>query len=89
MVYDPQIGDAFRRSARSEIELWAVWDAIACPTLLVRGEDSQTLSSHTAAGMSRRGPAAKVETIAGCGHAPSLMDDAQIGLIVDFLRSNS
>ncbi len=29
---------------------------------------------------------ARVETIAGCGHAPTLMEPGQIGLIADFLR---
>lgn len=88
LVYDPQIGEAFRIAYDGDVDLWSVWDAIACPTLVLRGEDSAVLSSQTAAGMSRRGPAAKVETIPGCGHAPALMDDDQIGRVVEFLGKN-
>jgi pimeloyl-ACP methyl ester carboxylesterase len=85
LIYDPQIGEAFRAGFTGEVDLWPVWDRIACPTLVLRGRDSTVLSSQTAAGMARRGPKAKVETIAGCGHAPALMEDSQIALIVDFL----
>lgn len=89
LVYDPQIGDAFRAGFKGDVDLWTVWDRIACPTLVLRGQDSTMLSSNTAAGMNRRGPRARVETIAGCGHAPALMDDEQIGLVVEFLRQNA
>ncbi len=89
LIYDPQIGEAFRKGYQGDVDLWSVWDAIACPTLVLRGKDSTTLSSQTAAGMRRRGPHAREEVILGCGHAPALMDEKQINLIVDFLRQQS
>lgn len=89
LVYDPQIGEAFRADLKGEVDLWPVWDAISCPTLVLRGAESELLTSQTAAGMRRRGPKAEVETIAGCGHAPALMDDEQIGVVIDFLRDNA
>ncbi|MEX0921164.1 MAG: alpha/beta hydrolase [Rhodovibrionaceae bacterium] len=88
-IYDPQIGEAFHKGYQGDVDLWSVWDAITCPTLVLRGKDSTTLSSQTAAGMSRRGPCAKEEVISGCGHAPALMDEKQIRLIVDFLQQQN
>ncbi|HXY22478.1 MAG TPA: alpha/beta hydrolase, partial [Burkholderiaceae bacterium] len=49
---------------------WRLYDAIACPTLLLRGENSDLLSPVTAAEMSTRGPRAQVINIPGVGHAP-------------------
>lgn len=35
--------------------------------------------------MTRRGPRAELVEIAGCGHAPALLDEDQIGIIVDWV----
>jgi pimeloyl-ACP methyl ester carboxylesterase len=35
--------------------------------------------------MTRRGPKARLVVIPDCGHAPALIDPAQIRLIADFL----
>ena len=40
-----------------------------------------------AAEMARRGPRCRVETIAGCGHAPDLNTAAQIGVVAAFLAT--
>ena len=37
--------------------------------------------------MSQRGPKAKLVEIPECGHAPALMDDAQISLIINWLQT--
>jgi pimeloyl-ACP methyl ester carboxylesterase len=58
---------------------------VRCPTLLVRGEHSDVVSRQTAAEMTRRGPKAKVVEIHGVGHAPTLLQPAQIALVRDFL----
>ncbi|MFP5393073.1 MAG: alpha/beta fold hydrolase, partial [Gammaproteobacteria bacterium] len=68
-----------------EDALWAAYDAITCPTLLVRGDHSDLLSRETAAAMARRGPKAKVVEIAGVGHAPTFISDAQIAIARTFL----
>lgn len=68
-----------------EAGLWAAWDAIGCPTLLLRGERSDLLSRETAAEMGARGPRPKVVEIAGVGHAPTLMHDEQVAIVRDFL----
>ena len=85
--YDARMAAAFRAGMPEEgdLELWSIYDAIRCPTLVLRGELSDLLSRETAAGMAKRGPKAGVVEIAGVGHAPSLMHAGQIALVRDFL----
>jgi len=88
MVYDPAIGDAFRAAPMDEdVDLWGVYEAISCPTLVIRGAESDLLMRETLMEMSRRGPRAEVVEIAGVGHAPMLLDDSQIGVVRRFLLS--
>ena len=90
--YDPAIADAFRTGPVEEIgdlDLWPVWDAITCPVLVLRGAESDLLLAETAAEMATRGPRAEVVEIAGCGHAPMLMDESQIAVIRDWLRATA
>jgi pimeloyl-ACP methyl ester carboxylesterase len=73
-----------------DVDLWQVWDQIECPVLILRGEHSDLLARSTVDAMLRRGPAARGGKVAafefpGCGHAPALMDDAQIAVIKDYL----
>ncbi|HWJ95957.1 MAG TPA: alpha/beta hydrolase [Telluria sp.] len=68
-----------------EAGLWAAFDAIRCPTLLVRGELSDLLSRETAGQMAARGPKPKLVEIAGVGHAPTFMNDEQIAIAREFL----
>ena len=73
-------------SARSdEARLWAAYDAIRCPTLLIRGENSDLLSRDTALAMTSRGPKAQLVEIPNVGHAPTFMHDDQIAIARKFL----
>ena len=83
-VYDPGIAEPFK-SAAAPPDLWPVWDAIRCPTLVLRGADSDLLSHATAQEMSGRGPRATLFELPGVGHAPSLLAEDQIGPILRFL----
>ncbi|MFT6582716.1 MAG: alpha/beta fold hydrolase [Alphaproteobacteria bacterium] len=85
--YDPGIADAFKGPI-ADIDMWGLWESIACPVLTLRGQSSDLLSPETVTAMTRRGPKATLETISGCGHAPALMDDDQIALIRDWLGEN-
>jgi pimeloyl-ACP methyl ester carboxylesterase len=86
--YDPKIGEPFRKlMPEGDMELWPVWDAITCPTLVLRGELSDLLTRDTVAKMAARGPKAKVVELPGIGHAPTLMHDDQIRIVRDFLLS--
>jgi len=88
-VYDPGIAQPFREAVAAgggkDIEMWPVYDGIACPTLLLRGEDSDLLTRDTAVQMSQRGPRAKLIEVPDVGHAPMLMDEAQVAPVREFL----
>ncbi|QJE03439.1 alpha/beta hydrolase [Massilia forsythiae] len=73
------------RARSDEAMLWAAFDAIRCPTLLVRGERSDLLSRATAEEMTRRGPRPRLVEIAGVGHAPTFVQPDQIAIARAFL----
>jgi pimeloyl-ACP methyl ester carboxylesterase len=76
-------------SARAdEAALWAAYDAIRCPTLLVRGANSDLLSRETALAMTQRGPKAKLVEIPNVGHAPTFLHQDQIAIAKDFLLNH-
>jgi pimeloyl-ACP methyl ester carboxylesterase len=76
------------RAKQDEGALWGAFDAIRCPTLLIRGELSDLLSRPTAEEMTRRGPKAELAEIPGVGHAPTLMHAHQIAIVRNFLLSD-
>ena len=83
--YDPGIGIPFRQNALEDVNLMGVWDQIACPTLLIRGADSDLLPRNVAVEMTQRGPRTRLVEFAGVGHAPMLLTPEQIGVVRDFL----
>jgi pimeloyl-ACP methyl ester carboxylesterase len=85
MHYDPAVMRVFAAVSATPVDLWPVWDAIACPTLVVRGADSDLLLPETADEMTRRGPRARLVTIPGCGHAPALNTPDQLAALDEFL----
>jgi pimeloyl-ACP methyl ester carboxylesterase len=89
-AYDPGIAQPFREMQQAgggkDIELWPLYDGIACPTLLLRGVNSDLLAHDTALEMSRRGPCARLVEVPGVGHAPMFMDAAQVAPVREFLR---
>ena len=86
MHYDPAIAVQFIAAVSDkDIELWPYYDAIRCPTLVLRGALSDLLRRATLEEMGRRGPRAKTVEIAEVGHAPTLMHQDQIATVRDFL----
>ena len=84
--YDPALAVPFTaQPPAADVELWSVYDAIRCPTLVLRGEHSDLLSRATAQAMSVRGPRSRVVEIAGVGHAPTLLHEDQIRVVEEFL----
>lgn len=96
--YDPAIAVPFkalvgladetaaRQAVRDgEAALWAVYDAITAPTLLLRGAESDLLTRDTAAQMASRGPRARCVEFAHVGHAPTLTALDQIAVVQEFL----
>ena len=90
--YDPAIAVPFKALtselvARGEAMTWAAYDAISCPTLLLRGADSDLLTRETAIAMTQRGPKAQLREFEGVGHAPMLIADDQVRAVREFLLS--
>ncbi len=83
--YDPAIADAFAAGPIEDVDLWAVWDRIECPVLVIRGENSDLLTEQTASEMAARGPKAEIHTVIGSGHAPALMAKDQIDVITQWI----
>jgi len=89
MNYDPLLADAFRISMPAgDLELWALYDAVHCPTLVVRGESSDLLTRETSVQMAQRGPRPRVVEIPGVGHAPTLLHAEQIDVVRGFLLAS-
>ena len=90
LAYDPKIGDAFRQAdsaAARDIDFWPFYDQIQCPTMVIRGAQSDLLRPDDAMAMRERGPHAAIVEFPGIGHAPALMADEQIAAIRDFLTA--
>jgi pimeloyl-ACP methyl ester carboxylesterase len=88
--YDPSIALPFRAAtpelaAAGEALLWKSYDSLRCPTLLLRGAESDLLSPATAAQMTCRGPRARLHEFAGVGHAPMLVQPDQRAVVREFL----
>ena len=85
-LYDPLIAAPFKAAFSGEpIDLWPIYEQVTCPTLVVRGAESDLLTRETWQQMGSRGPRAKLAEIPGVGHAPMFLDNEQIGIARDFL----
>lgn len=87
--YDPGIAAPFQGIAIGDVPLWQYYDPITCPTLLLRGADSDLLTRDVADAMTRRGPCAQLVEFPGIGHAPMLMSADQIGVVRNFLLAST
>ena len=90
--YDASIAVPFKSLTKemlagAEAMTWRAYDAITCPTLLLRGADSDLLTHETAQAMTQRGPKAQLREFAGVGHAPTLVADDQVRAVREFLLS--
>jgi len=86
LAYDPKIGNAFRTGAPvQDADFSMFYEQIRCPTLVLRGGQSDILRSADAAAMKTAGPQAQLIEFPGIGHAPALTADDQIAAIRDFL----
>jgi len=85
--YDPAIAVPLKaqQAGSADVNLWPLYEAVKCPTMVVRGEFSDLLDRATHAEMAQRGPHATIAEVPGVGHAPMFMDDAQIAIVRNFL----
>ena len=87
MAYDPAIAAALQAYPEpTDVSLESVWEKVTCPVLLIRGGKSDILPEAVAAAMAEK-PGVQLHTVPGVGHAPTLTDDIEINLIMDWLSS--
>jgi len=86
--YDPRIVDGITNAATlSDVDLWPLWAMITQQLLILRGGDSDVLSSDTMHRMMIDKQAEAV-TFAGVGHAPALLSADQIRVIRVWLQEH-
>jgi pimeloyl-ACP methyl ester carboxylesterase len=90
--YDPAIAVPFKAinaaaAAAGEAALWYAWSRITCPTLVLRGAESDLLSVQTVQAMVHSRPGTRVHEVAGVGHAPTLVQPDQVQVVREFLLS--
>ena len=85
LAYDPAIGQGLAAAATMGIDLSALWQAVQCPALVLRGAESDLLLAETARTMAAK---AMVVEIPAVGHAPSLMVPTQIEILRSWLADN-
>lgn len=88
--YDLSIAVPFKKATpesaeQAEAMLWMSYDAITCPTMLVRGAESDLVTRELAQAMTQRGPKAKLVELEGVGHAPTFMHADQIAIAREYL----
>lgn len=86
LAYDPAIGQAFINEPSPSLHLETYWQAIECPILVIRGEQSDLLLPDIITKMLYLQPNTKVVTLPHCGHAPSLMIPEHIQVVKDWLQ---
>jgi pimeloyl-ACP methyl ester carboxylesterase len=87
--YDRGLRDLVRSGRWSDpTDLWPAWRALACPTLLVRGAESDILPADAAAKMVEAQPNARLVEIPDAGHTvPGDQPEAFIKILHAFLEA--
>lgn len=88
--YDPNLAIPFKATTTESAQhaqtmLWKTYEAISCPTLIVRGGDSDLLTPDVAKAMTEHGPKATLVEFPGIGHAPTFLHADQIAAVREFL----
>jgi len=84
--YDPGIGKNFHANPPADVDLDYFWQQVHGPVLVIRGEHSDLLTRETLEKMLKRAHT-EAYVVADTGHAPMLMEDAQVNAIRHFLLS--
>jgi esterase len=87
--YDRGLRELVRSGRWSDpIDLWPAWRALACPTLLVRGAESDILSADTAAAMIEAQANARLVEIPDAGHTvPGDQPEAFLKILREYLEA--
>jgi len=88
--YDLALAQAFMHvtpelAAQGEALLWGSYASLNVPVLIIRGQESDLLSKDTCATMLNMHARAQLVEIPGVGHAPTLMNQEQTSIVLNFL----
>jgi pimeloyl-ACP methyl ester carboxylesterase len=75
------------RGAAVQPEAWSALAALACPTLVVWGTDSDVLSEAQARRMVKTLPRGELVRVPGVGHAPTLVEPVVLSALDRFLAA--
>lgn len=81
--YDPRVA-AFKTD-QNDVNLWLCWFAVLCPTLVLRGVNSEIFPREVYEQMAAS-PIATCCEIPDAGHAPALMSTGEIALVREWLQ---
>ncbi len=56
LAYDPGIAAGFVAGVKQDVDLWALWDKIACPVLVLHGANSDVLTASDGQGNAEARP---------------------------------
>ncbi|MGL4322165.1 MAG: alpha/beta fold hydrolase [Paracoccaceae bacterium] len=89
ITYDPALRDSFLASMAAPAgDAWPLFDALAgLPLALIRGANSDLLSTETAAEMQRRRPDMIMATVPDRAHIPFLDEPESVAAILAFLKA--
>ncbi|HEX5628901.1 MAG TPA: alpha/beta hydrolase [Usitatibacteraceae bacterium] len=82
--YDPGIAIPFKAGPLADVDLRPFWKAVRGPVLVVRGAESDLLTPDIYGEMLSR-PGTEGFVVPETGHAPALMDAAQVAAVRAFL----
>ncbi len=88
LSYDPQVAGKLINANPEELVCWDCWEKIRCPVLLLHGAESDILTDEVVARMRETGPPLDYIKISGVGHAPTLMNEKQIGFVRSWLENH-
>lgn len=69
-----------------DIDLWAFWEKLTCPVLVIHGQHSDLLLPETIKKMQQTHDNLEVVEIANTGHAPALQDRIQQEIIFQWME---
>ncbi len=86
LAYDVNIAAPYADVEIKDVDFSPLWLRVKCPVLVLHGMQSEILSETTVQYMLHNGPPTRLVEFPGIGHAPMLMNDAQIAPILEFLN---
>lgn len=91
--FDPAIARRFAEQLEAgnenRLDLWPLWEAIECPALIIRGEESDVLPASVAAEMLARLRGSRLHSIAGVAHGIPYVRPAELASVLrDFVAAH-